>query len=199
VGYGGLVKGFDIVIRLFYKLKSEYNLKLILAGTLGHNFEYYPEITLESYENADFPVWIEKLNKDPDVIFRSFKRKELFTSVYPKADIYLHLSRLETFGYSILEAMSFGLPVVATRLHAIPEMVSDNINGVLVDGFQYDINSDEWIGETLMQAENAVRKLIDDPDLRKTYGENSKNLIREKFNMEEKRRLLVSCYWDNLT
>ncbi len=49
-----------------------------------------------------------------------------------RADVFAHTSRWEGFGIVLLEAMLAGLPVVATRVSAIPEIVVDGETGLLV-------------------------------------------------------------------
>jgi glycosyltransferase involved in cell wall biosynthesis len=49
-----------------------------------------------------------------------------------RADIFVHTSRWEGFGMVLLEAMLAGLPIVATRVSAVPEVVADNVTGILV-------------------------------------------------------------------
>jgi len=48
-----------------------------------------------------------------------------------RADIFVHTSRWEGFGLVLLEAMLAGLPIVATRVSAIPELVEDGGSGLL--------------------------------------------------------------------
>ena len=50
-----------------------------------------------------------------------------------RADVFAHTSRWEGFGIVLLEAMLAGLPVVATRVSAVPEIVADGETGMLVD------------------------------------------------------------------
>jgi glycosyltransferase involved in cell wall biosynthesis len=52
--------------------------------------------------------------------------------LYANADVFVMPSLYETFGISMVEAMAFGLPVVATRAGAMPEVVEDGVTGVLV-------------------------------------------------------------------
>ena len=52
---------------------------------------------------------------------------------YAAADIYINPSLYESFGMSILEAMAAGLPVVTTRVGAVPELLPDQQNGLVVD------------------------------------------------------------------
>jgi glycosyltransferase involved in cell wall biosynthesis len=49
-----------------------------------------------------------------------------------RADVFVHSSRWEGFGIVLLEAMLAGLPVVSTRVSAVPEIVVDGETGALV-------------------------------------------------------------------
>ena len=50
-----------------------------------------------------------------------------------RADVFVHTSRWEGFGIVLLEAMLAGLPIVATRVSAVPEIVADGETGLLVE------------------------------------------------------------------
>ncbi len=50
-----------------------------------------------------------------------------------RADVFVHTSRWEGFGIVLLEAMLASLPVVATRVSAVPEIVVDGVTGELVE------------------------------------------------------------------
>jgi glycosyltransferase involved in cell wall biosynthesis len=50
-----------------------------------------------------------------------------------RADLFVHSSRWEGFGLVLLEAMLAGLPVAATRVSAVPEVVADGETGLLVE------------------------------------------------------------------
>lgn len=193
VGYGGMVKGFDVVLRLFRDLGDTYGIKLILAGSFGHNYEHYPEITRKAYCHFFFSGIEDEVKKNAGILFRPFKRKELFTSVYPRADIYLHLSRLETFGFSVLEALSNGLPVIATKLHAIPEMVVHGYNGFLVDPFAFEINTVEWHNKAYEEAKGYLEMLISDEKLRREISLNARKSAMN-FSIKRKMDCLETVY-----
>ncbi len=67
-------------------------------------------------------------------------------------------SRWEGLPYTIIEAMMAGLPVVATKVGGVPELVEDGVTGFLVPPKD---------PEALAQA---LQKLIDGPELRKKMG-----------------------------
>jgi glycosyltransferase involved in cell wall biosynthesis len=49
------------------------------------------------------------------------------------SDVFVFPSLDEALGSSLLDAMQFGLPIVATRVGGIPEFIKDGINGILID------------------------------------------------------------------
>lgn len=58
-------------------------------------------------------------------------RRQLFTDFYARADAVLVPSRAEGFGFAAVEAMGHGVPVIASRRDALPEIVGEG--GVLVE------------------------------------------------------------------
>ncbi len=63
---------------------------------------------------------------------RSWRRVPSLAEVYTDADLFALSSRWEGLPYVILEAMAYGLPVVATSVDGVPEAVEDGVTGVLV-------------------------------------------------------------------
>lgn len=205
VGHGGYIKGYDVLYRVYKELKKQHKVKLIIAGSFGHNFLFYPEVLPESYERENFPQMFDELLADENVIIRPFKREELIKYIYPTADIYLQFSRMETFGYSILEAMSFGLPVIACHFKAIREMVQHERNGFLITSNGYDdakndyvvdINSEQWGENCFNETMGYITSLIEDNNKRAEFGKQSVSIINEKFNLADKKRFLTNLYHD---
>jgi glycosyltransferase involved in cell wall biosynthesis len=52
---------------------------------------------------------------------------------YERADVFCLPTRREPFGVAFVEALHYGLPVVATRIGAVPDLVEHGVNGFLVD------------------------------------------------------------------
>lgn len=59
-------------------------------------------------------------------------RAELFNQVYPMTDIFAMPTYFDSFGYAFLEAMSYGIPCVGTDVFAVPEIIEDEVTGLLV-------------------------------------------------------------------
>ncbi len=87
-----------------------------------------------------------------------------------KFDIFLLYSKWEGLPLSILEAMSFGLPIVASDIKGNNELVSE-VNGILVP-----INDIDRLSAVLLSLPNENGKL-------REWGENSRKLVKEKFNL----------------
>ena len=102
------------------------------------------------------------------MIFYGVVGLEELRRFYSEADIFVLPSRYEPFGIVFAEAMSFGLPIVATRVGGIPELVEDGENGFLVTPGDVDSLAD------------AVDKLASNAELRGRFGrsiyEKSKKL-----------------------
>lgn len=88
------------------------------------------------------------------------------------ADLFVISSRSEGMPVALLEAMSFGLPVVATRVGGIAEVLEDRAQGILVPP--------EDPGELA----KAILELLRNPDLRSSMGKSAQRRIEEKYTIE---------------
>ena len=89
---------------------------------------------------------------------------------YANADIYLCTSLFEGTSNSILEALSFNLPIVATNVGDNSYLVDKGGNGFLVD-----LNDESSLFDSL-------NELIKSNKLRDKFGKNSKCLLKEKYS-----------------
>jgi glycosyltransferase involved in cell wall biosynthesis len=98
------------------------------------------------------------------------------------ADIFVLSSRSEGLPLSILEAMSAGLPVVASRVGGVPELVLDGETGLLVPP-----------GEPSSLAA-AIERLLVDPALRNRLGAAGRARVEEYFDLDRCRSAHVELY-----
>ena len=88
-----------------------------------------------------------------------------------RADVFAHTPRWEGFGIVLLEAMLAELPVVATRVSAVPEIVADGETGILVEPGDADAVA------------RALVELLRDDARRRALGEAGRRRARERFSV----------------
>ncbi len=91
--------------------------------------------------------------------------------VFGDSDIFVLPSHDENLPVAILEGMAQGLPIVATRVGAIPSIVDVPKNGLIIEPGAKD------------QLTNALVFLIKNPDLRKSIAETNRRKIEERFDI----------------
>jgi len=91
---------------------------------------------------------------------------------YIQADCLLLPTYSEIYGMVLLEAMYFGLPVIASHAAGPDDIVSPGVDGYLMKGF----NINDWA--------EAVLSLINDPDKHKMMSEATKKKIRERLTWD---------------
>jgi glycosyltransferase involved in cell wall biosynthesis len=101
---------------------------------------------------------------------------------YRRAALLVMPSYYETFGISCLEAMAFGLPVVATRAGGLPEIVEDGVTGVLVPP-----------GDSRALA-GAILELLRNPEARYRMGQAGRERVLERFTAGEVVRQTLRVY-----
>lgn len=97
-------------------------------------------------------------------------------------DLFVLPSRAENFPIAVLEAMAVGLPVVATRVGGVPELVADEETGLLVEP-----------GDA-PQLAAAIERCAADPELRRVLGERGARRVAEQFDPAETARRVVQLY-----
>ena len=91
---------------------------------------------------------------------------------YRRASVFVMPSYYETFGISVIEAMAFGLPVVATNVGGLPEVVQDGVTGILVPPKDPNALAD------------AIVRLLRDPELRKRLGNAGRERVLSEFRTD---------------
>ncbi|HSX48507.1 MAG TPA: N-acetyl-alpha-D-glucosaminyl L-malate synthase BshA [Candidatus Nanoarchaeia archaeon] len=96
------------------------------------------------------------------------------------SDLFLLPSSSEAFSLAALEAMSFGVPVVATNVGGMPEMIEHGESGFLSE-----------VGDTKSMIEHGI-KLLTDQDLHDKVSANSERRVAKEFNA----KLAIKQYED---
>jgi glycosyltransferase involved in cell wall biosynthesis len=88
------------------------------------------------------------------------------------SDVFVMSSLWEGFGLVFLEAMSAGVPVLATRVSGVPEVVVDGETGILVPP-----REERPLAEAML-------RLARDPELRAALGRAGRARVRARFGLD---------------
>lgn len=163
IGFNIRIKGLDILINAIRYLVDNYrfqfDFKVLIVG-----------VQLNSEEN----IRLNKLIHEASLsnIIKSVGIRNDVDDFLSISDVYLQPSRTEAISLSIMEALSYALPVVATRVGGIPEVVHDKINGFLFEN------------ENSTQMADILHILISDKALRYKLGEKSL-LLSKKYTLQK--------------
>ena len=167
VGLDWLRKGLLILLHVFENLKKKYdNIELVV-------------VTDESFSKIEPNSMVKT--------FYNLPPKDAFPGIYLDSDIFVLPTRFESFGYSVLEAMACGLPVVTSDVYAMPEIVEDKKTGYLTP--YGDMNA----------LEEKLAELIENASLRKKMGEAGRKRVEEKFSMQVFKKELSKVYREALS
>jgi N-acetyl-alpha-D-glucosaminyl L-malate synthase BshA len=120
-------------------------------------------------ERADAQTLAERLGVADCVAFVGKKPQSDILEYLSVADLFLLPSQSESFGLSALEAMACEVPVVATRVGGVPEVVEEGGCGYLLD-----------VGDVNGMAEAAIRVLSDDGE-RERLGKRGREIATSRF------------------
>ena len=149
--------------------------------------------------------YLRKIVSNKRIVFGRVPRQTMLNEVLPNTDIYLLPSYDEAFGFAILEAMSYGIPVVATNVFAIPEIVHNDGTGILIDTRHLDLLSvcrgyvvqgipvrlREEIAALLVRA---ITRLAASPELRQSMGAAAKERARTHFSFKRRNVEMRTVY-----
>jgi glycosyltransferase involved in cell wall biosynthesis len=146
-------KGIDILIRSILLVKTEIPDVLLFIAGQGDNEFYLKKLTkeLKLEEKVKFLGYISE------------KEKRLYFSF---ADIFVLPSRHEPFGIVLLEAMSYGKPILASNVGGIPDIIKDGKNGLFFESTNF---------EDLAQK---IIMLFTDDKLKDKLSTNGKSMIK---------------------
>lgn len=112
-----------------------------------------------------------KLPEGAKLIGRVTDREKL-QSIFQKSDIFVMPTLHESFGFVFLEAMSFGLPCIGTRMFAIPEIIEDGITGLIIDT------------NNPLKLKDAMVHLINNPDKARIMGRIGADKVLTHFSWD---------------
>ena len=164
-------KGTLVLIDAAKKLESEYKGKVqfLLCGGLDSNPNGITKEVLERLCDGEYIQWLGYRNDVLDLLKQSHIMA--FPSWYR-----------EGLPKSVIEAEAIGRPVVTTDSVGCRDTVIDGKNGFIIP-----IKDSDALA-------NALKKLIDNPELRQTMGKNAREFAANRFNIKDVVQIHLDLY-----
>jgi len=163
-------KGVDILCEAFSQLPRA-NLRLNLVGNNTIWLDYLSLI-------------LSYLKDDKRIIMHGQLSNGDLSVLYKNSNIFVLPSYWEGFGIALVEAMRYGLPIISTNISAIPELIHNRRNGILVEPGNVE------------ELRIALRTLIEDTQLREQYSQASYQKYNELSSWKDEAMKFVSCFND---
>jgi sugar transferase (PEP-CTERM/EpsH1 system associated) len=152
------VKGTEILLQAFSQLFPRWpQAKLLIVGD-GPEREHLQQMT-------------QRAGLDHSTIFTGERRD--VADLLAAMSVFVLPSHWEGFGLAVVEAMAAGLPVVATRVGSLPEVISERETGLLVSPAD----------PTAMAS--AIEYLLNNPQLRSKMGRAGRQRAKTRYSREQ--------------
>lgn len=163
-------KAYDEIIRAFALISDMFpDWRLVFAGNGDIDVAKGIALTEGVSGRVDFVGWVDGDRK---------------VRLFEKASVYCLASYVEGFPMSVLEAWSYGLPVICTTAGGLADVVINRVNAMVFEA-----------GNVEMLAAR-MSELLSDEYLRSMVAQNSLSLVREKFGKDMIFSQLESIYLD---
>lgn len=167
-------KGVHVLVQAMNQVKkSSPNAMLVIIGDGDYK--------------SDLMELVSQLNFKLEIVFTGKVSNLELTTWYQKASLFVLPSiivdgQTEGLGVVLLEAMSFGVPVIGSNIGGIPDIIEDGENGVLVTPDKPDVLA------------KAIVDLLNDSELCKKLSLAGLNTVSQKFKWETIGRKFESIY-----
>lgn len=193
------------------------------------NRNFYGKAGLETLRAFDklskkYDITMTFLSNTPSEVLKKFGQNKRITFIespiprnmalelYKNADIFILPTLFDCFGFVFLEAMAYQLPIIATDVFAVPEIVENEKNGLLVspevqlynDKYLFEFPSTQTLYDYVKrhpleklqrQLEEKMEILILDRQKRESLGKNGMNRVKNgKFSIEHRNYKLKRIY-----
>lgn len=175
---------------------------LIYVGRLDANKN--PQLLIDAFEllademddihlmivgKGDYETTFSRIKHYGKVTFTGFVGKERLKKLYSIADVGIIPSHYEEFGYTALEMMMFGIPVIANCNHGLGAVVENGQTGILLDLYETD-NKEK---QALLLAQT-IKSLLSNPKQLAAYSLESKNRFTNEFKFSDYQNKMLELY-----
>lgn len=164
------IYGIDYLIRAFKIVKDNYqgDVSLLIVGS--------------GSRASDFKKLVKELCIEESVTFAGKIDHVLTPDYHRKIDVFVALSRSESFGVAVVEAQSCAVPAVVTDVGGLPEVIENNVSGIVVESGNVE------------DAASAILALVKDENLRKKMGYEGRKRVNQYFNWSNNVEEMLKVY-----
>jgi glycosyltransferase involved in cell wall biosynthesis len=163
IGQQGRNKGLDTLVLAMKQVWQEMpEVRLLIAGATTHFTAHLQELILTALSPAERERIVRRDN------FAEEEKPDLFAA----CDVFAYPSRYESFGMAFVEAWAAGKPVVGCNAGAVPSVVSDGVDGLLVP-----VADAASLGQALL-------RLLRSPALRQRLGQAGRQKVQQRYTWE---------------
>jgi glycosyltransferase involved in cell wall biosynthesis len=126
--------------------------------------------------------YVQKIGLHNNVLFLGYVSRTKLIETYQNATVQVIPSHYEGLPTVLLEAMSCGVPVVATDIGGNKEVIKSGVNGLLVPS-----KSPEELSK-------AITRLLNDASLRENIGRAARNTIETHYTWDRVSDRIIRCY-----
>ena len=163
----------QINITIVSRLVSHKNIKKIIRAISDLNDPLvYLNIIGDGPElNQLQKISLETNNKD-NIIFHGKLNRDEINHIFLNSDIYIQASNYEGLPHSLLEAMSYGIPVLCTPVGECKEILGNEDRGYILD-----------LPVSKNNIKSKINEIISEKNIANNKGEMGKDFITEKYNL----------------
>lgn len=165
-------KGHDVLLAAVHRMvRSGADVQLAIAGEDEDGGKGYRQVLVRMVEDLGLMDRVRLLG----AVSAASVRREL-----NRAHVFTLASHAEPLGVAIMEAMAMGVPVIATAAGGVPELVANQVSGLLVDP-----GSPELIGDAMI-------RIMDQPSLSLKLGDAGRRRVESSFRHQESASVLAA-------
>jgi glycosyltransferase involved in cell wall biosynthesis len=144
-------------------------LPLLLEAAIASQEKFTLFIGGEKRPHIDYEGALARLRHSQRIIFLGYVSDDTIHDFYQLADIFVFPSLADTFPLVVLEAMSHGLAIVASRVGGVPFQLSEDCGILIEPGNAKALTA-------------AIDLLIKSPQLRAAFGARAAQKVKTKFS-----------------
>jgi len=163
------IYNIDVLIKAFSGLHSKYtNTRLLIVG--------------DGTERENLKALVKQLNIEDFVEFTGKVPSKETPNYFNRLHCLVNVSKYESFGVSVIEAMACKVPVVVSDTCGLKENVANGLTGQCVEP------------GNVTQTSEAIERLITDVDFATKSSEKALNSVRERFNWQSNLDQQIAVY-----